>query len=167
MKTQFTYSRLLTVAATALLAGALAQNVSAGDWIRMRLHGMATVQSIVPIGGNADVVLAEVVATEAGWGNVWGDHTSIWYFVVEFDATTFEPLRGHGEIVQTNADGSTLTWQTRFEGNRGFSMITGGTGRFQHAIGGSTGESVQNEDGTFSYQDKGWITGIESKHGDK
>lgn len=165
MKTQFTHPRQLAVAATAILLGAFVQNVSAGGWTPMRLHGTATIQSIVPIGGDEHVVRAEVVATEIGSGNVWGDHTSVWQLVVDFDAITFEPLRGGGEIVQTNADGSTLTWQTRFEGNWGFSTITAGTGRFEHAIGGSRDKTVQNEDGTFSYQAKGWIAGIESDLG--
>jgi hypothetical protein len=163
MKTQFTHPRLLAVAATAVLLAAFAQNGLAGGWIPMRIQGTATIQSVVPTGGDGQTVTADVVLTEAGESNIWGQHTSIWYLVVEFDAATFAPIRASGEIVQTNTDGSTLTFQTRAEGDRGFTMITGGTGRFEHAIGGSFGKTVQNEDGTFSYKERGWITGIERR----
>ena len=128
----------------------------------MRFEGTITVQSLVPIGGDANVITAEVVATDVGSRNVFGDYTSIFHLVVDIDAATGALLRGGGDIEQTNADGSMVTWRTCFEGGQVFTRITGGTGRYKHARGWVRGEAVQNADGTISYEDSGWITGIKS-----
>jgi len=160
MKTQFIQARLLVMAATTVLLGGFCQSVSATGWIPVRIHTTLTIQSAVPIGGDEKIVTMEVTATDEGWGNVFGHFTSVLHLVVDFDVATGLPLRGGGEVVQTNADGSTVIWENQFEGSEVGSRITGGTGRFQHAQGWVRGEVVPNEDGTFSAREQGWITGI-------
>ena len=162
MKIQFSYSGLLAVSATAVLLGSFCQNVSAREFIPVRLHATATIQSIVPIGGDENVVIAEVLATDAGWGSVFGHFTSVLHLVVEFDAATGLPLRGGGEVVQTNGDGSTVIWENHFGGSQNGSIILGGTGRFENARGWVRGEAVLNEDGTVTTEEMGWITTIGS-----
>jgi hypothetical protein len=162
MKTQSTHSRLLAAAATAVLLGAFCQNVSATGFVPVRLHTTATIQSAVPIGGDEYVVTMEVLATDVGWGNVFGPFTSVLHLVVDFDVATGLPLRGGGEVVQTNADGSTVIWENHFEGTQTGSRIIGGTGRFRHAQGWVRGEAVLNEDGTVSTKESGWITSLGS-----
>ena len=160
MKTQFIQARLLVMAATTVFLGGFCQSVSAAGWIPVRIHTTLTIQSAVPIGGDERIVTMEVTATDEGWGNVFGHFTSVLRLVVDFDVATGLPLRGGGEVVQTNADGSTVIWENHFEGSEAVSEISGGTRRFQHARGWVKGAVVPNDDGTFSTKERGWIAGI-------
>lgn len=162
MKRQFNQARLLVMAATTVLFGGFCQSVSATGWIPVRIQTTLTIQSAVPIGGDEKIVTMEVTATDEGWGSVFGRFTSVLHLIVDFDAATGMPLRGGGEVVQTNVDGSTVIWENHFGGSEAGSRITGGTGRFEHARGWVKGEVVPNEDGTFSTVERGWITGIGS-----
>lgn len=165
MKTLFTNSRLLFVAASAVFLGAFCPSVSAEEFVPLKLRGTVTIQSMVPVGGDENVVTVEIVATDAGWGAHFGHYTSVLHLVVDIDLATGLPLRGGGVVVQTNADGSTVTWLNHFEGAQIGSTITGGTRRFENAEGWVEGVSVLNTDGTFSYDEKGWITSIGSNLG--
>jgi hypothetical protein len=164
MKTIFTRTGRLALAATTILIGSVIQPASARGLLPLRLHGTITIQSAEPIGVGDGVVTMRVLATDVGWGTHFGHFTSTLEFEVDFDVVTGAPLRGGGIVVQTNADGSTVTWENHFEGTATASRIVDGTRRFRHARGWVRGESVLNEDGTISYREKGWITSIGFGH---
>jgi len=160
MKIEFNRSRLLPVCAIAVLVAAFCRNVSSAGFIPVRLHATAKIHSVVPISGDEHVITAEVLATDFGWANVFGHFTSILRLTVEIDVATGLPLRGGGEVVQTNVDGSTVIWENHFEGTQTESRIIGGTGRFKSAEGQVRGESVVTEIGTVFTQERGWITSL-------
>jgi len=167
MKTQITWFRarlgiFVSAVITAALIGIPIPRTSGGEFVPLKLRGTVTIQSIIPIGIDGDVLTAAVVATDSGWGTHFGAFTSEFHLLVDIDLTTGIPLRGGGVIIQTNADGSTVTWWNQFEGAETGSTITGGSGRFQNAEGWVEGTSVLNADGTFTYDEEGQITSVGS-----
>lgn len=153
----------MAVILTALLFGAQIQRAAAGEFVPLKLRGTVMITSIVPISIDGDVLTAAIEAADSGWGTHFGYYSSEFHLVVEIDLGTGLPLRGGGIVVQSNADGSTVTWQNHFEGPQTGSIIVSGTGRFENAKGWVEGESVLNEDGTLSYDEAGQITSVGSK----
>jgi len=148
--------------AAALLLGAQSRSTFAGEFVPVDLRGTVTIESTIPIGDDGSVLTVEVTARDVGRGTYFGRYTSVLRLVVDIDLGTGLPLRGGGTVVQTNADGSTVTWLNHFEGIETRSTIIGGNGRFENAEGRVEGVSILNPDGTFSYDEAGWITSIGS-----
>jgi hypothetical protein len=147
----------LPVLAGALLMAATGPRAFAGEWLPLRVSGAFTITEMVPIGADPATGIVRVIATgtDEGAGTHFGRFTAT--FVFEADVLFVDgapvPLSGGGIVRQTNADGSTVTWESRFVLTHTTSKIVAGTGRFAGAEGsvaGESGEPILNDDGTVS-----------------
>jgi hypothetical protein len=147
----------LPVLAGALLMGTTGPRAFAGELLPLKVSGAFTITEMVPIGADPATGIVRVVATgiDEGWGTHFGRFTAT--FVFEADVLFVDgvpvPLSGGGIVRQTNADGSTVTWESRFVLTHTTSKIVAGMGRFARAEGsvaGESGEPILNDDGTMS-----------------